>query len=288
MSESRTRVDLAGVPETLLWPLYCRAAESRRPDALISDPKSVAIADSIDYPFEEHFGRPHIALALRAMCFDDQIRKFLATHPDGTVVALGDGLETQFWRVDNGRVRWLSVDLEETMQVRRKYLPDTDRLRNLSCSALDEAWMDEVDPAAGLFISVQGLLMYLEEAEAWGLIRKCAERFPGAWLMFDAMPAWLTRQTSGGSWLDVLMMRGRKERTEDKYKLPPLRWGESVDRLRKRLFALHPAVAEVQDVGYPPGRGLTFRFLNPHMGSALPIRNLRPNNTLVRFAATDG
>ena len=32
-------------------------------------------------------------------------------HPAGTVVALGEGLETQFWRPDNGRVRWLSVDL---------------------------------------------------------------------------------------------------------------------------------------------------------------------------------
>ncbi|MCI2416132.1 class I SAM-dependent methyltransferase [Saccharopolyspora sp. K220] len=284
MSEPRTRVDLEGVPETLLWPLYCRAAESRRPDALIEDPKSVSIAEAIDYPFEENFGRPHIALALRAVCFDAQIKKFLATNPDGTVVALGDGLETQFWRVDNGRVRWLSVDLEETMQVRRKYLPDTDRLHNLSCSALDEAWMDEVDPAGGLFISIQGLLMYLGEDEAWALLRKCAERFPGASLMFDAMPGWLTRQTSGRSWLDVLMMRGRKGKRDDKYRLPPLRWGASVDELRKRLFAMHPAVEEVQDVGYPPGRGLTFRYLNPYMGGAFPIRNLRPNNTLVHFA----
>lgn len=81
------------------------------------------------------------------------------------------------------------------------------------------------------------------------------------------------------------MMRGRKAKTEDKYKLPPLPWGASVDQLRKRLFALHPAVAEVQDVGYPRGRRMTFRFLNPCMGSFFPIRNLRPNNTLVRFAA---
>ncbi|GAA4827365.1 class I SAM-dependent methyltransferase [Saccharopolyspora rosea] len=285
MAEPRAKVELQGVPETLLWTLYCRAAESRRPDALLDDPDAVAIVDSIDYPFAAQFGHPHIALALRAKCFDDRIREFLAANPDGTVVALADGLETQFRRVDNGRVRWLSVDLEETMQVRRKYLPDTDRLRNLSCSALDEAWMDEVDPSHGLFISIQGLLMYLEEAEAMGLIRACAQRFPGAWLMFDAMPPWLTRSASGGTLLDRLMMRGRDAKQADRYKLPPLRWGASVDQLRKRLFALHPAVAEVRDVGYPPGRGLTFRYLNPYMGSWPPIRNLRPNNTLVRFAA---
>ena len=43
--------------------------------------------------------------------------------PAGTVVALGDGLETQFWRVDNGRVRWLSVDLEEGAPLARGRLP---------------------------------------------------------------------------------------------------------------------------------------------------------------------
>jgi hypothetical protein len=34
------------------------------------------------------------------------VRRFLVEHPEGTVVALGEGLETQFWRVDNGLVRW--------------------------------------------------------------------------------------------------------------------------------------------------------------------------------------
>jgi hypothetical protein len=29
------------------------------------------------------------------------VRRFVAQHPAGTVVALGEGLETQFWRVDN-------------------------------------------------------------------------------------------------------------------------------------------------------------------------------------------
>jgi O-methyltransferase involved in polyketide biosynthesis len=35
------------------------------------------------------------------LAFDREVRRFLAAHPGGTVVALGEGLETQFWRVDN-------------------------------------------------------------------------------------------------------------------------------------------------------------------------------------------
>jgi hypothetical protein len=82
---------------------------------MLHDPKAVELVDTIDYPFEERFGVGHPrqaqGQALRVLCFDQEIRRFLSVHPKGTVTALGEGLETQFWRVDNGRVRWLTVDL---------------------------------------------------------------------------------------------------------------------------------------------------------------------------------
>jgi O-methyltransferase involved in polyketide biosynthesis len=42
-----TRIDpgLEGVPETLLWTLYHRALEARRPDAVLHDPLAVALVD---------------------------------------------------------------------------------------------------------------------------------------------------------------------------------------------------------------------------------------------------
>jgi len=33
--------NLEGVPETMLWALYNRAAKARRPDALIADPLAI-------------------------------------------------------------------------------------------------------------------------------------------------------------------------------------------------------------------------------------------------------
>ncbi|MGH3390243.1 MAG: class I SAM-dependent methyltransferase, partial [Actinomadura sp.] len=143
----RVKVELGGVPETALWTLYHRAVEARRPDSVIDDPKAVELVDAIDYPFAAFTASPVLSQwqALRARCFDEAVRRFLATHPDGTVVALGEGLETQFWRVDNGRVRWLTVDLPEIAAVRERLLPaDSPRQRILARSALDERWMDEV------------------------------------------------------------------------------------------------------------------------------------------------
>src|SRR6266545_4704653 len=115
---------LSGVPETALWTLYHRTRESRRPDTVLPDPVALRLIAEFDYPFEARFGHGFPAqaqtMALRARVFDDEVRRFLAEHPDGTVVALGEGLETGFWRVDNGRVRWLAVDLPETIALRSR------------------------------------------------------------------------------------------------------------------------------------------------------------------------
>jgi len=67
--------------------------------------------------------------------------------------------------VDNGRIRWLAVDLPESIAVRSRWLPDSDRHTNLACSALDFRWMDHVDPSRGVFITAAGLLMYFERKD---------------------------------------------------------------------------------------------------------------------------
>ncbi len=36
-------------------------------------------------------------------------------------------METQFWRVDNGRVHWLTVNLPEVVTVRQQLLDDGPR-----------------------------------------------------------------------------------------------------------------------------------------------------------------
>lgn len=61
--------------------------------------------------------------ALRVRTVDTALRSLLAGAQDATVVALGVGFETQPWRVDDGRLRWMSLDLPEVVAVRRKLLP---------------------------------------------------------------------------------------------------------------------------------------------------------------------
>ncbi|MFJ8673136.1 class I SAM-dependent methyltransferase [Streptomyces sp. NPDC093589] len=244
----RHTVKLSGVPETLLWNLYQRAYEARHSRPVLEDPKAVELVDRIDYPFEETFGRPHALLAqghaLRVRTFDTVVRAFLAEHPEGTVVTLAEGLETQFWRVDNGRARWLCVELPETAEVRRSLLPDGERRRVLARSALDPSWRDEVDASRGVLITAQGLLMYLQPPQVRELIAGCAERFGGGALVFDAVPRYFSSLT----------MRG-KIRTSQGYCPPPMPWGLDARDL-PRVRTAHPAITDVRQVPLPRGRGL--------------------------------
>lgn len=113
-------VALGGVPETALLTLYYRSLAAEMAGEDFHDPWAVDLVRRIDYPFTR-FGSYATGaryLAQRARTFDAVVREVLATDPDACIVALGEGLETQFWRVDNGLLRWLTVELPVMAEVR--------------------------------------------------------------------------------------------------------------------------------------------------------------------------
>ncbi|MEM7158620.1 MAG: class I SAM-dependent methyltransferase [Myxococcota bacterium] len=185
---SRRRPNLSGISEGLLWPLYNRAAHARQPDLSFDDPKSVALVESIDYPFERHFGRPNAVEFARTLAVDRLLVRWLVTHPRGTVVSLCEGLETRFWRVDNGSVRWLSLDGSAAIDTRARLLPSEARHRNLRCSPVDPGWRDEVDPRGGVFVDIGASCGRLEPFAVRRLLVSIAQRFPHAQLVLDVMP----------------------------------------------------------------------------------------------------
>ena len=236
-------VALDGVPETMLWTLYNRASEARRRDALLVDPEAVRICDAIAYDYVGKFGPPSSAHPLRARLFDDALRPWLRAHPGGTVVELGAGLETQRLRVDDGRVRWLCVDVADAIDVRERFLPATDRCRHVRASALDLAWLDRVDPSRGVFVSAQGLFMYFTEAEVRALLVAIVARFPGVELMFDVIPPWFSRKTVAG-W-----------GVTPGYQFPPMPWGIKRGDLGRTLRQWLPAIRRVETRSFGFARG---------------------------------
>ncbi|WP_327356654.1 class I SAM-dependent methyltransferase [Streptomyces sp. NBC_01304] len=274
LTEERVRPQLDGVPETLLWTLWNRACEARRPDAVLRDPLAVQLVDSLDYPFEEKLGPPHPLFAqtqgLRSLCFDRSVANYTARRPEATVVALGEGLETSFWRVDNGTLDWLSVELPDGAELRRRLLPADPRHRVVARSATDLSWLDEIeDPSRGTIVTAQGLMMYLKPAEVREIIAACAERLPGGVLVLDSMPRWVTSLAREGK-LRIGSLT-----------IPPMHWSMAPDE-RQKLHSAHPGIAEVRALHMPPGRGTLGRLIQ-HQHRVPVYRSFSPAVTLIRF-----
>lgn len=260
----RVQVEPGGVAETLLWTLFHRAEEARRPDAVLRDPIAVDLVDGIDFPFAERFGEATPARAqwqaLRAKGFDRVARGFLAAHPGATVAALGEGLETQRWRVDDGHVRWVSVDLPEIIALRRRFLPEAPRTRLVECSVTDLAWLDAVDASTPVLVTAQGLLMYLAPAEVHALLGAIAQRIPRGTIVFDAVSRRLSKRSIRGG-----------VGAPGEYQPPPWTWG--IDGRERRAIAAIPGLSGLRRVPLPRGRGLAFGVAVPVLGRVPPLRD---------------
>jgi O-methyltransferase involved in polyketide biosynthesis len=272
---SRQKVALDGVPETALLTLHARAREARRRKPIIDDPMAVALVDSIDFDFDfAKFGRTGQAIALRAQLFDAEARSYLSQHPSATVVALAEGLQTSFWRLDSAipesQFRWLTVDLPPIIDLRKRLLPPSPRVHVCAQSALDYSWAEFVNTSDGVFVTAEGLLMYLQAEQALELIAQCAKRFPGGQMLFDLPPTWVAKACRRGL------------RTSRRYKLPltPLSLSSAqvaglVDRV--------PGVRAVRVLELPRGRGLVFNAALSMVYRTRLFAPLRASFTLLEF-----
>lgn len=264
---------LSGVSETALLTLYGRAHQARHPQPIIDDPMAVRLVDAIDFDFEK-FGRKGQEMALRSLAFDRAAIQYLTKHPRATVVALAEGLQTSFWRLDraiaNPQFRWLTIDLPPIIDLRRRLLPPSDRIRTLARSALDYSWMDEVDVEEGVFITAEGLLMYLQPTEATSLITQCARRFPGAQMIFDLPPVLVKKLAPKGM------------RSSRRYRVPPMPFSMSASQLTDLAHAV-PEIRAVHDLPMPKGRGFFFRTLFPAFWQLRLTRDYRGTYTLLEF-----
>jgi O-methyltransferase involved in polyketide biosynthesis len=265
--------ELRGVSETALMTLNGRAHQAGLPGAILHDPMAIKLVDSIDFDFDK-FGRKGQEMALRSLAVDGCAVRYLKKHPTATVVALAEGFQTSFWRLSEAlpdpQFHWLSVDLAPVIALRERLLPSSPRITALGQSALDYSWMDQVDGRDGVFITAEGLLMYLQPNEAMDLIIQCAKRFPGGQMFFDLPPVFVKR----------LAPKGMKSSRH--YRVPPMPFSLSTVQLADLVNTV-PGIKAVHDVPMPTGRGFLFKTLFPAVWHFGPTKRFRGAYTLLEF-----
>lgn len=269
---------LSGVAETTLLTLWRRAEASKRPRANFQDPQALEAVRVLNQDFARKFGKPSSDTLIRAKWSDSLIREFLARHPRALILALGDGLETQFWRVDNGSVEWLSLDLPAVISIRRRVLPHHERNRLIEGSVRDLRWLEAIETIRPTLVTANGLFMYLARSDVVQLLQALAVKFRHAEILFDTVPEWVSRRTAKGLKLN---------RT---YQLPAMPFGVGIDGLR-RLSSEAPAlrIKSARTYGEPfpaltPFASLLSRwsYFRNHLSPALVHAELEQDPEMMR------
>ncbi len=179
------KIKLTPEQETLLITLYAKAQPG---NPLFFDQTAQDILNRVDYDFAR-LRVPYKTVVLvcqRAKKLDSVARDFMDEHPGGVVLQLGCGLDSRFWRVDDGRVNWYDLDMPPVVELRRQFFTESERYHMIASSVTDLEWVDTVASEGRPVLALaEGLLMYLDEADVRRLVLRLHETFPGSWLIAD-------------------------------------------------------------------------------------------------------
>ncbi|WP_019504943.1 class I SAM-dependent methyltransferase [Pleurocapsa sp. PCC 7319] len=202
MKKNINVTELQEVSETLLLTVYLRNLETLRKNRIIKDYKSVEIVNSINYNFSQRNSQyasklNQAVISIRTEIIDEFVKKFINQHPHATIVNLGTGLCTRFFRIDNGSINWFGIDLPRVKPVWNKLIGESERYHYLAYSILDFDWIEKIRETASekiLFIA-EGILMYFTETEVKQLMSAVKDNFPDSELIFDSLGVFLVNNS---------------------------------------------------------------------------------------------
>ncbi|MDW6002611.1 Leucine carboxyl methyltransferase [Vibrio mangrovi] len=173
------------IPTHLVQPLWFRSRESLADDGLIYDPIAAQAClschvapDCLDGNIDQ---KQLLHVTLTQIC-DRQVRDFLSIYPDAWIINVGAGLDTRFYRVDNGRCHWIEVDISENLIWRQKLFHPSERYQHMNGSVDSLAWLKTVviPESAPLLILCEHALLSVQTESISHFIRALGLSFPHA------------------------------------------------------------------------------------------------------------
>lgn len=195
--KGKIKPTINGSAETMLQSFYARAQYSKRKNHKFYDAKAVELADKIDYDFsaaakDSAMGKGVIA---RTIVFDELVKNYIEKNPGCTVVNIACGLDTRFYRMDNGKITWYNLDLPETIAIRNQIFEESGRVSTIGISALDSAWPKEVKVRGKMLFIIEGLSMYLTAEENGKILKVIKDNFDNAYILMECLAkTWIKKE----------------------------------------------------------------------------------------------
>ena len=136
-----------------------------------------------------------IAFAVRTRLVDDIVAGFLAKNPTGSIVNLGAGLDSRYYRLNNQLAKWFDIDLPTVEPLWLEVFDATDSHKFLPFSVLDSGWMEEIKSVGEipiLFIA-EGLLIHLSETQVMSLLHEIYANFPSCELVAELVSPFVVK-----------------------------------------------------------------------------------------------
>ncbi len=244
--------ELGVVEDTLFVPMLGRIYASEKCRSILRDEKALSLKDRLPEGIVENDKQTQytlLASASRSANMDRFIRKFIEHRPDGIIVQLGVGLETTFYRNDNGHTLWYGIDLPHVIEYRRSLIPEHEREKYIGGDAFSEDWIRQIrseHPDAPVLVTASGLFYYFEEETVISLMRML-QSFGDIELLFD------TVNKSG-----MTMMRKKHMKTVGHEDAKMFFYVDSPDDLAKKIGEKARVLAEENFYRRIPRTGLQF------------------------------
>jgi O-methyltransferase involved in polyketide biosynthesis len=203
---SNNTIQFTKEKETMLMTLSGRAIQSQWKQPILRDPWAEEAMRHIDYDLSKHLTGvaswrmwkdigPTI-IATRAATFDLLTNRYLADHPDATVLHVGCGMDSRVFRIDPpAGVQWFDVDYPDVIALRRQLFPERDAAYHLIGAQLDDLrWLDEVPRERPGLLIAEGVLHYLSETEVKALLNAVVAHFPSGQMIFDICNSFIVRR----------------------------------------------------------------------------------------------
>ncbi len=188
------KTSISGASETMLQTVYARAKESRGRGA-IRDRKAEEIIGQLDYDFSlaDKDAAMHSGVIARTIVLDRLVSAWLAESPGAAVVNIACGLDTRCYRMQ-GYAHWYNLDLPETIAVREKLLPEEGTVSQIALSAMEDWGSQITGHDAPALVIIEGLTMYLTEADVKQIFAVISKRFEKATVFVEIMNPMIARR----------------------------------------------------------------------------------------------
>ena len=169
--------EFSALENTLFIPMLGRIYASEHFRNILYDETALSLKDALPKDLADKGSQSQytlLASASRSANMDRYVQSFLRRKPGGVIAELGCGLETTYYRNDDGHTRWYAVDLPDVLEYRKALLPKPQRQACFAGDAFSDDWIRRIRsgaPDAPVLVVAGGLFHYFKEEKVVALLR---------------------------------------------------------------------------------------------------------------------